>query len=158
MAALLALALALGSGCATWLGLPPRLAVCPGPLPSTRELPPGDWLVRERVRVVGGDVDVGLEVAAEKRGDRLVVVAFHALGAKAFSLVQRGDDLEVESHLGRALPVPPRNVLRDLYAAGLGADPAVREHGRVRVERPECGYDATFVRVERRTLNAAASP
>lgn len=142
-----------GAGCATWLGLPPRLAECPGAVPHTRELPPGDWLVRERVRVVGGDVDVGLEVVAEKRGDRLVVVAFHTLGAKAFSLVQHGEDVEVESHLGRALPVPPRNVLRDLHSAGLGARAA-----RVRVERPRCGYTATFVRVERRALSAAASP
>lgn len=151
--ALLALALA---GCASWPGLPPRLAECPGPIPDTRALPPGDWLVRERVRIVGGDVDLGLEVVAEKRGQRLAVVAFHALGAKAFSLVQRGERVEAESHLGRALAVPPRNVLRDLHEAGLGGERTV--HERVRVERPECGYTATFVRVERRALSAAASP
>lgn len=158
--ALAAAALAAGAwGCAHGLpglpGLPPRLPECPGTLPSTRALPEGDWLLRERVRIVGDaggageGVDVGLEVVAEKRGPRLAVVAFLALGAKAFSLVQEGDALRSESHLGRALPVPPRNVLRDLYATGFG-DGAAGE--RATVTRPECGYTATFVRVERRAL------
>jgi hypothetical protein len=141
--ALLALAALALCGCATrWSGLPPRIAPCPGPIPSVHTLPPGDFVLRERVRYDGTEVSTGFLLVVERRGERLVVVGLNAFGAKAFSVAQQGLEVEDTSHLGRALQVPPRNVLRDLYAARLGQ---TRAPGRVRVERPECGYTATFV-------------
>jgi hypothetical protein len=145
------------SGCALLpgrFGLP-RLAECPGALVATEALPAGDFLLRERVRIVGGGVDIGLELVAEKRADRLVVVAMNAFGTKLFSLVQRGLAVESDSRLGRALPVPPENVLFDLHAARFARSDAP---ARVTVARPGCDYTATFVSVERRELAASPSP
>jgi hypothetical protein len=148
---LLALAASLGCAVPPLWGAP-HLAACPGPLVPSEEIPDGDFLLRERVRVVGGEVDAGLELVVERRGPRLVVVGFNAFGAKAFSVVQRGSDVETESYLP-ALPVPPGNALRDLHAARfLPQDAAARRRERVEVARPGCGYTATFVGVERRAL------
>lgn len=157
VAFLLALATA---GCALprLPGAPPRLADCPGPLLPTGELPPGDFVLRERVRITGGDVDVGFQLVAEKRGERLVLVALNAFGAKAFAVTQQGLRVESESYLGAALQVPPENVLRDLHAARFARRDAPL---RVVVARPGCGYTATFVAVLPRApspgLNASPS-
>jgi hypothetical protein len=155
-AALAAAALLL-PGCATLpflLHPPPSLAPCPGELVPTGEIP-GDLFWRERVRVVGGDVDAGFELAVQKRGDELVVVGFNEFGAQAFSAVQRGAEVELRSELGRALAVPPGNLLRDLHRARFGAAPGgrvevAREGERVEIENPRCGYRAVFVRVPAR--------
>ncbi len=152
--ALVAAALALlGGGCALPLAVwrAPRIADCPGPVVAADALPGGDFLLREQVRITGEGVDLGLALVAERRGGRLVVVGFNAFGAKALTVVQEGQALEAESHLGRALPVAPANVMRDLHAARFaeGADAA-----RVEVRRPGCGYAAVFVRTERQSLPA----
>src|SRR5206468_2307162 len=111
-------AAALLLGCATFpLTAPPRIADCAGPLLSTAQIPGGDFLLRERVRVAGGGVDLGLELLAERRADRLVVVGFNEFGAKVFSAVQRDLAVETDAPLGRALAVSPENVLRDLHEA-----------------------------------------
>jgi hypothetical protein len=136
-------------GCASLPLAGPRIADCEGPLLATAEIPGGDFRLRERVRVAGGGVDLGLELLAERHGDRLVVVAFNEFGAKVFSAVQRGVAVESEAKLGRALAVPPENVLRDLHEARFFHP----ESGdRVVVRRPGCDYTATFVRVERKIL------
>jgi len=145
-----------GAGCAGLTGLrhalfgPPRLADCPGPLVPVAELPEGDFLLRERVRVRGEGVDAGFELLAERRGERLVLVGLNAFGAKVFSLTQRDLGVEAESHLGPMLAVPPPNLLRDLHAARFAGS---ESPDRVEVARPGCGYTSTFVRVERRTLS-----
>ena len=127
----------------------PRIADCPGPLLATTDIPGGDFRLRERVRIAGGRVDLGLELLAERRADRLVVIGFNEFGARVFSAVQRGVAVETEAKLGRALAVPPENVLRDLHEARF----LHPESGdRVEVRRPGCGYTTTFVRVERRAL------
>ena len=138
------LALALG-GCATasWLLNPPaRLSPCPGPIPSTDTLPPGDLAWRDRVRYRGGEVDVGFALVAEKRADRLVLVALNAFGAHAFAVIQQRQQIVVDSRLGRALQVPPETVLRDWHAARAAA---IEPPGRLELARPECGYTAVFV-------------
>ncbi len=138
-------------GCAV-LGLPrapARLADCPGPLTPTGRLPAGDFLLREQVRIAGGEVDVGFDLVAEKRGERLVLVGFNAFGAKAFAVTQRDLEVEAQSFLGPALQVPPENVLRDLHAARFAGGEGSE---RVEVARPGCGYTATFVNVARRPL------
>ncbi len=147
--------LLLGPGCATasWLLNPPaRLSACPGPIPSTDTLAPGDLAWRDRVRYRGGEVDVGFLLVAEKRAGRLVLVALNAFGARVFSLTQQQQEIAVESRLGRALQVPPETVLRDWHATRAAA---IEPPGRLELPRPECGYTATFV-VE--GVSASASP
>jgi hypothetical protein len=141
-------ALALALGCASPL-LPPRLAVCGGPLPDVTAIPGGDFALREQARFTGDDVDVALELLAERRGDRLVLVAFDAFGARAFSVVQTGTEVEEDAPLGRALAVPPGNALRDWHAARLLQATA---GDRVEVQRPGCDYAAILVRVRYREL------
>lgn len=147
-AALLAASLA---GCAS-LGLPARLADCPGPLRDTREIA-GDFVRQERMRVRGGGVDAAFGLVLEKRGERLVVLGFNAFGAKAFALRQSGLAVESESFLGRALPVPPENVLRDLHRAyfltpaqAAASERGVREDedGTLHVRSAACGYESTL--------------
>jgi hypothetical protein len=140
--------LAVAGGCAAPL-LPPRLAFCDGPLLDTAAIPGGDFVLRERARFTGGDVDVALELLAERRGDRLVLVAFDVFGARVFDVVQRGVSVEEETPLGRALAIPPGDALRDLHAARF-LHP--RTGDRVEVQRPGCDYRATFVRVSYREL------
>jgi len=137
-------------GCA-WLPFltADRIADCPGPLVSAGEIPGGDFLLRERVRIAGGGVDLGLELLAERRADRLVLIGFNEFGARVFSAVQSGSAVEIDARLGRALAVPPENVLRDLHEARF-FHPESGE--RVDVHRAGCDYTATFVRVERRAL------
>jgi hypothetical protein len=147
----LATLLAAGAlGCATLpIAMSPRIAACDGPLLATPEIPGGDFLLRERVRFAGKGVDLGLELLAERRGDRLVVIGFNEFGARVFSLVQRGVALETDAPLGRALALPPENALRDLHEARF-FHPESGE--RAVVQRPGCDYTATFVRVERKAL------
>jgi hypothetical protein len=142
---------ALAFGCA-WLSVAtaPRIGECGGPLVPAAAIPGGDFALHERVRIAGEGVDLGLELLVERRGDRLVVVGLNAFGARVFSLVQQGDEItERDAPLGRALPVPPENVLRDLHAARFSAP---ETPDRVELRRPGCGYTATFVRVDRREL------
>ena len=137
-------------GCA-WLpfATADHIADCPGPLVPAGEIPGGDFLLRERVRIAGGGVDLGLELLAERRADRLVLIGFNEFGARVFSAVQSGSAVEIDARLGRALAVPPENVLRDLHEARF-FHPESGE--RVDVHRNGCDYSATFVRVERRAL------
>ena len=142
-------AAALLIGCAALPRPPARIADCDGPLIATTEIPGGDFRLRERVRFVGGGVDLGLELLAERRADRLVVIGWNAFGARVFSTVQRGTLVESDAPLGRALEISPENVLRDLHEARF-FHPESGE--RTSVHRSGCDYTATFVRIERRPL------
>ena len=140
---------ALALGCAT-LSLPPKgIPDCDGPLLATTDIPGGDFRLRERVRFAGGGVDLGLELLAERRADRLVLIGWNAFGARVFSTVQRGTLVESDAPLGRALGISPENVLRDLHEARF-FHPESGE--RTSVHRPGCNYTATFVTIERRPL------
>ena len=145
----IALFAALALGCAGLPRPPARIADCDGPLVATSDIPGGDFHLRERVRIAGGGVDLGLELIAERRADRLVVIGFNSFGARVFSIVQTGLELESDAPLGRALEIPPENVLRDLHEARF-LHPDTGELASV--HRPGCDYTATFVRVERRPL------
>jgi hypothetical protein len=130
------------------IGLP-RVSDCPGALPDTTTLSGGDFVLRERVRIEASNVDLALELIAERRGDRLVLVAFDAFGARALSVVQTGVDTEVDAPMGRAFPIGPLNLLRDAHAAGRFAPDAAE---RDAVQRTGCAHSAHFVRIERREL------
>ena len=112
-AALFGLA-ALGLGCRHWLGLPAALPDCPGELVATEELP-GEFLWRESVRVRGPGVDAALELAVQRRGQELALVGLSPLGARLFSVTQRGLTTAVDAPVARALEGPPLNLLRDLH-------------------------------------------
>ena len=105
---------ALGLACRHLLGLPAALPDCPGELLATQALP-GDFLRREAVRMRGDRIDVALELAVQRRGDALVLVGFSPLGIRLFTVTQQGLATTVDAPFGRALPVPPLNVLRDLH-------------------------------------------
>jgi hypothetical protein len=87
---------------------------CPGALVPTQEIE-GEFLLREHLRVTAGDRAFGFELAVQKRGDELVLVGLHPLGAKLFSVRQVGSEVSVEAHPAPALEVPPENVLRDVH-------------------------------------------
>jgi hypothetical protein len=131
----------------------PRLADCPGSLVPTHELE-GDWVIHERIRVRGGEVDEAYGLVVEKTGPRLVLVGLTPFGATAFEATQIGVEVWSESKLGPALPVPPENVLRDLHRAHFLAsdDPAFEGRsvqrnadGSILVRSEACGYEATLV-------------
>lgn len=146
-------ALALGACATPFFGLP-RLRACPGPIPSTETLPAGDLVWRDRVRYRGGEIDAGFSLVAEKRGARLVLVGLNAFGARAFSLTQEGERVAADARLGPALEVPPETVLRDWHAArAAGTEPPAT----LELDRPECGYRATFVAESKRVI-ASPSP
>ncbi len=116
------------AGCRSLGG--PRIADCPGPLRATQGIE-GDFLLRMRVRMRAGDADLALQIAARKRGSELVLVGFDPLGVELFSVVQRGLEVQVDSLPAPALPVAPRNLLRDLHRIRfLGLEPPPGGSGR----------------------------
>jgi len=99
--------------------LPPPLRAralpeCPGPLVATDAIA-GDFLVRQRVLVTAGDESWPLQLVAQKRGDVLTLLGFHPLGAKLFTLQQRGLRVTVDAAPAPLLEIPPRNLLRDFH-------------------------------------------
>ena len=151
----LALVLALAASAGCQLRPPARIPDCAGSLVSTLDLA-GDWLIHERIRVRGDRVDEAYGLVAQKTGDRLVLVGLTPFGATAFTLSQVGLAVESDSRLGRALPVPPENVLRDFHRAHfIAIDGAELENRRVRrdadgvvhVTSVACGYEATLAPV-----------
>ncbi len=107
------------AACQTWLPLwsllhGPRLRECPGALFPTQEIPDG-FRLHQRIRIRAEKVSVGLETVAQKHGDEFVLIGLNSMGAKVFAVRQRGLEIEVKEFMGRAFPVPPRNVLYDLH-------------------------------------------
>lgn len=82
-----------------------------------------------RVRVQGYRVDQDIPFVVEADADSMVIVGFTPVGTKAFTLERNVDDVKVESVMGPALPVPPRNLMADLLAMSVpsgcaaGTDP-----------------------------------
>jgi hypothetical protein len=153
----------LAAGCATLathappspLNPLPHLADCPGPLRSTQDLE-GNWIVHERIHVVGERVDESYGLVLQKTGAKLVLVGLTPFGAKAFGVTQIGVETWPESYLGAALPVPPENVLRDVHrahfltadVAGNDARTVTRDaDGAVHIAAPSCGYQSTLAPV-----------
>jgi hypothetical protein len=137
-------------GCAGWPPGVPRVPDCRGSLADTAALPGGDFLLRERARVEAGEIAVGLELTIERRGARLVVVAFDPFGAAVFTAVQTDGALELDDRLGRIASIDPETLLADLHAGPLRSSGA---HEREVVVRPGCHHTTTFVRIERRSLS-----
>ena len=135
--------------------LRPLPRACPGPLLPVGAMG-GDFALQARYRVTSRGRDEVLLLAAEKRGERLVVLGFDPLGTELFALVQEGAAMpRRERHLRPLFPFAPENVLRDLVEArfpdAVDALPwdaedrarRTREDSRVRLERPACEWTAT---------------
>ncbi len=75
---------------------------------------PGDFVLRERQRILSRDRKIMLELVAEKHGSTLVLVGLHRMGQKAFKIVQQGERVSVQTYWGRPA-VRPINVLRDFH-------------------------------------------
>lgn len=69
-----------------------------------------------RARVLGRGVDHDFPFVVESSADSFVLVGFTPLGTKAFTLVRKGDKVDVASKMGPGLTIPPRNVMEDLLA------------------------------------------
>jgi hypothetical protein len=134
---LAALSLALLAGCATLRLIvyrPARLAKCPGVLVPSEQIP-DEFLLHMQLQVSSASVATGYSLIVQKTGTRLVLVALTRFGAKAFSVVQEGRDLQVESALGPATVVPPENVLRDVHRARFLTAGVPAETGESETER-----------------------
>jgi hypothetical protein len=156
-----ALALACSGCAALWrVGVRPPDGgwQCAGELVSSSAIPDGFQLLAQ-VRVLAApDVDWGLRLAAQKIDGSLVVVGLDGFGAKLFTIVQTGTELDVQRVVGRRPPWPTENVLRDLHRARLGAaqgegvsiERAPEEGGRARVaiHNASCGSETIFILVE----------
>ncbi len=134
------------------LQLKPRVEDCGGPVPSTQTLA-GDFDRRLRIEVESGDLAEGFEVIVQKRGPRLVVVGLARFGNRAFSIVQEGDQLDIDSPLKAIEKVAPINILRDLYVWPLQVQPArggvvldISPNGRsAALTHEACGFTTTIV-------------
>jgi len=92
------------------------LPECAGALVPSDEIE-GEFLLRQHLRVSAGEDSFSMELAVQKRGEELVLVGFHPLGAKLFTVRQVGTEVAIEAHPAPALEVPPENVLRDVHRA-----------------------------------------
>ena len=156
---LAALSLAFLAGCATLRLIvyhPARLASCPGIIAPTERIE-GDFIWHMQIHLSSEDVDTGYGLVVQKKGEHLVLIGLTRFGAKAFSVVQEGLKLEVESALGPATVVPPENILRDLHRARFLAAGAPLASGSV-----EARHDGETIRdtwrdgvLERRVFSAA---
>jgi hypothetical protein len=131
-AGLLLLALlAAATGCRHLAGMRGReVPDCPGALVSTAAIP-GDFLLRERVRVTANGSSWSLQLITQKRADELVMIGFDPLGVKLFTLTQRGTATTVDALPAPVLEVPPLNLLRDLHRIRfMGLEPAAQDGTR----------------------------
>lgn len=131
----------------------PRIAACEVSLPQPDDIEK-DRLWRLRVHTRAEEVSEGYEVVVQKRGDTLTFVGLTRFGATAFTIVQHGDEIEVQSAMKPIEAVPPINLLADVYRWPLGAlqtPDAVVEiatDGRsATIVNDACGYRTTIVDV-----------
>ncbi len=74
----------------------PRLSDCAGSLVPTQELE-GDWVIHERIRVRGEQVDEAYGLVVQKNGPRLVLIGLTPFGATAVTVPQIGVEVWSES-------------------------------------------------------------
>lgn len=140
------------AGCSAvldWYGIS-RIDSCDLEVPSSRSIP-GDFVRRLRVRVESDEVSTGFEVVLQKRNHTLILVGFNQFGARIFAVEQDDKDVKVDSRLGPAQPVPPLNVLHDLYFWPLQISRSesvavqIAEDGQsASIANPRCGYRSTI--------------
>jgi hypothetical protein len=103
-------------------------------LVSTREIP-GSFLLRQQVEFRAGERSGSFEAVVQKRCDELVVIGFTPFGQRAFSVRQRGTEVDAEVHVPGAWPFPPEYILLDIHRAYLVPLPTHPPEGGVRETR-----------------------
>jgi hypothetical protein len=146
----------LASACG-WLAFAPRsIADCPGEIRSTEQIA-GDFTLRQRVAVSAEDLAFPFELIVQKKGRELVLVGLSPLGAKLFTVTQTGLETKVDALPSAALPVPPLNVLRDLYRLQLvDAREAMEGRQRLVFYNEACHYTIRFEALSAELLPQAA--
>ncbi|MFN2375405.1 MAG: DUF3261 domain-containing protein [Candidatus Binatia bacterium] len=84
-----------------------------------------------RARVRARHVDYDVPFVVESSSESLVLVGFTPLGTKSFTLVRKGDEVELENLIGPGLQVPPRNIMEDVLAMSLPSDCATTSEATV---------------------------
>ena len=151
-------------GCATLVALlPPAFEPCREPSPAAPSRLGDDFRWRSHASLrVDAEERAALEIVVEKRGDRLVLVAFDRTGLKLLSAVQEGAILHSEPATGRPRAVAAETLLADLRRirepGSVEPDLVVvsdvtgsGEH-RVTLRDPRCGTEAVYVTVEESPL------
>ena len=117
---------------------PPPRSQPPPPEPpalvSTLEIP-GDFVLRQQVAFRTGERSGSFEAVVQKHCDELVVVGLTPFGSRAFSILQRGTEVDVETHAPGAWPFPPEYILLDIHRAYLVPLPEVPPSDAVREAR-----------------------
>lgn len=160
----LLLACVAGAGCASLLPLlPPAFEPCREAVPAAPAELGGDFLWRSRASLrAEGRERAALELVVEKRGDRLVLVAFDRTGMKLLSAVQEGVTLEATPAPGRPPEVAAETLLADLRRIRMPGsvesdlvvirDETEAAERRVTLRDPRCGTEAVYVTTEERAL------
>ncbi len=71
------------------------------------------------VRVVARHVDSDFAFVTESAPESFVMIGFTPLGTKSFTLVRRGDSVDVQTLMSAAQRVPPKNVMSDVLAMSI---------------------------------------
>jgi hypothetical protein len=105
------------------------LAACAAPVPiPSPELPPvpadAAFFLRQALRFEYGADSGGLDVAVQAQCGVLTIIGFAPFGARAFTLIQRGSELETQMHLPGSWPFPPENIVLDIHRTYLVPMPA----------------------------------
>jgi hypothetical protein len=145
--------LLLATAC-SWLPFASRsIPDCPGEIRSTEEIP-GDFSLREQVTIWEGASEFPFELIAQKKGRELVLIGLSPIGAKLFTLVQIGDDTEVDALPAAALPISPLNVLRDMHRLQRLDSRTSNESLDADIhQRTGCGYSIRFERMSEEPLS-----
>jgi len=114
IAAALAALAALGAACAGGPSPPATRGAGGSGLVPTQEIA-GNFLMRQQLAFRAGEERGHFEALVQKHCDELIVVGLSPFGSRAFTLRQRGVDVEVETHIDVAWPFPPRRVLQDVH-------------------------------------------
>ena len=98
---------------------PPRAADIEGPGYPTVLTPPSelgaDFAMQQQVTMRHARGENSFSAVLQKQGDTLTLLALGPHGGRAFSLVQRGQEVEFESYVDIELPFPPEYILHDVH-------------------------------------------
>ncbi len=102
----------------------------PGVLRDPKTLP-HDFMVRQSLKIHtqhdGKPVDAELDAVVQKQGDTLLVIGLGPMDTKAFTLTQKGDQIEFAQFAGPELPFSPRNIVVDVHRVFFKRLPAPAE-------------------------------
>jgi hypothetical protein len=73
--------------------------------------------MRQELRFSYGTSSGSLEAVVQSRCGVLTIIGLAPFGARVFTLVQRGSELEMKLQLPGSWPFPPANIARDVHRA-----------------------------------------